>query len=67
MYLCLEFLGFSWSVFRNVDISEAEEIVSRLIQTVAARTSEVQEAMEELEFSKNITTTDAGLKRLHWI
>lgn len=37
-------------------LSEAEESVSRLIQTVAARTDEVQKAMEELERAKN----DAG-------
>lgn len=37
-------------------LSEAEESVSQLIQTVAARTDEVQKAMEELERVKN----DAG-------
>jgi vacuolar-type H+-ATPase subunit I/STV1 len=33
-------------------LTEAEESVSRLIQTVAARTDEVQKAMEELERAK---------------
>ena len=41
-------------------LSEAEESVSRLIQTVAARTNEVQEAMEELERAKNEAGDGSG-------
>jgi len=39
---------------------EAEESVSRLIQTVAARTDEVQKAMEELERAKNEAGDGSG-------
>ncbi|KAL7428629.1 hypothetical protein ACHAXM_002683 [Skeletonema potamos] len=41
-------------------LSEAEESVSRLIQTVAARTDEVQKAMEELERAKNEAGDGSG-------
>lgn len=41
-------------------LSEAEESVSRLIQTVAARTNEVQEAMEELERAKDEAGDGSG-------
>mmetsp|Transcript_9696 Transcript_9696/g.16032 ORF Transcript_9696/g.16032 Transcript_9696/m.16032 type:complete len:417 (+) Transcript_9696:111-1361(+) len=41
-------------------LSEAEESVSRLIQTVAARTNEVQEAMEELERARNEAGDGSG-------
>lgn len=41
-------------------LSEAEESVSRLIQTVAARTDEVQQAMEELESAKNEAGDGSG-------
>jgi len=41
-------------------LSEAEESVSRLIQTVAARTNEVQDAMEELERAKDEAGDGSG-------
>jgi hypothetical protein len=41
-------------------LSEAEESVSRLIQTVAARTDEVQKAMEELERARNEAGDGSG-------
>jgi ASC-1-like (ASCH) protein len=41
-------------------MSEAEASVSRLIQTVAARTDEVQKAMEDLERAKNEAGDGSG-------
>ena len=45
-------------------ISEAEESVSRLIQTVASRTDEVQKAMEEVEEARNEAKGDTAVDSL---
>ena len=41
-------------------LSEAEEVVTRLIQKVAKETEEVQKAMEELERAKNQVSASGG-------
>ena len=52
--------GFEYIESEKQRLSEAEESVSRLIQTVADRTDEVQKAMEELERAKNEAGDGSG-------